>query len=88
MRLRRQLLSRSSGGFFIRRAVQAFFLILVLISINFLLIHLAPGDPAHILAGQSGDEKYYEFIRAKFGLDRPLTTQLWIGSGANGEVCR
>ncbi len=87
MRLRRQLLSRSSGGFFIRRAVQAFFLILVLISINFLLIHLAPGDPAHILAGQSGDEKYYEFIRAKFGLDRPLTTQLWIylSSVARGD---
>jgi len=31
-----------------------------------------------MLAGQSGDEKYYEFIRAKFGLDQPLTTQLWI----------
>ena len=87
MRLRRQLLSRSSGGFFIRRAVQAFFLILVLICVNFLLIHLAPGDPAHILAGQSGDEKYYEFIRAKFGLDRPLTTQLWIylSSVARGD---
>jgi peptide/nickel transport system permease protein len=42
------------------------------------LIHLAPGDPVHLLAGQSGDEKYYEFIRAKFGLDKSLGTQLWI----------
>ncbi len=74
----RQLLSRSSGRLLIRRAVQSLFLILTLIIINFLLIHLAPGDPVHILAGQSGDEKYYEFIRAKFGLDRPLGTQLWI----------
>jgi peptide/nickel transport system permease protein len=64
--------------FIIRRIVQALCLILVLIVINFLLIHLAPGDPAHILAGQSGDEKYYEFIRAKFGLNQSLTTQLWI----------
>ena len=78
MRLRRQLLSRASVRFFVRRAVQAFFLILVLISVNFFLIHLAPGDPAHLLAGQSGDEKYYNFIRARFGLDRPLGTQLWI----------
>lgn len=78
MRLRRQFLSRSTGSFLLRRAVQALFLILVLICVNFLLIHLAPGDPAHILAGQSGDEKYYNFIRAKFGLDQPLGTQLWI----------
>ena len=87
MRLRRQLLPRSPGRFFIRRAVQAILLILILICINFLLIHLAPGDPAHVLAGQSGDEKYYEFIRAKFGLDRPLGTQLWIylSSVARGD---
>lgn len=32
----------------------------------------------HALAGQSGDEKYYEFVRARFGLDQPLGTQLWI----------
>jgi len=51
--------------------------ILVLVVVNFLLIHLAPGDPVHLLAGQSGDEKYYEFIRAKFGLDRSLGAQLW-----------
>ncbi len=79
MRLRRpQLLSRSSGRLLIRRALQSVILILALVTINFLLVHLAPGDPAHFLAGQSGDEKYYEFIRAKFGLDQPLGTQLWI----------
>ena len=61
-----------------RRVAQSLVLILLLIIINFFLIHLAPGDPVHFLAGQSGDEKYYEFIRAKFGLDQPLTTQLWI----------
>jgi len=80
MRLRRpqQLVTRSFGRLLIKRIVQSFFLILVLVTINFLLIHLAPGDPAHILAGQTGDEQYYEFIRAKFGLDQPLGRQLWI----------
>jgi peptide/nickel transport system permease protein len=58
--------------------LQSLLLVLLLIGINFFLIHLAPGDPVYLLAGQSGDEKYYEFIRAKFGLDQPLTTQLWI----------
>jgi len=58
--------------------IQSLLLILILILVNFLLIHLAPGDPVHLLAGQSGDEKYYEVIRAKFGLNQPLTTQLGI----------
>ncbi len=40
------------------------------------------GDPVYYLAGQSGDEAYYVFIRAKFGLDEPLTTQLWVNLGS------
>lgn len=78
MRLRHFLPSRSFGRFLVRRAAGALVLILILIVVNFLLIHLAPGDPVHLLAGQSGDEKYYEFIRAKFGLDRSLGAQLWV----------
>lgn len=72
------ILSRNSGRFLIRRALQSLLLILILIVVNFILIHVAPGDPVHMLAGQSGDVKYYEFIRAKFGLNQPVTTQLWI----------
>ncbi len=71
-------LARFPFRFLFRRLAQSLFLILILIAINFLLIHMAPGDPVLILAGQSGDEKYYEFIRVKFGLDQPLATQLRI----------
>ena len=63
--------------FLARRILQSVWLILLLIALNFLLIHLAPGDPVHLLAGQSGDEQYFQFIREKFGLDQPLTAQLW-----------
>jgi peptide/nickel transport system permease protein len=62
----------------VKRVIQSLILILLLIVINFFLIHLAPGDPVYYLAGQSGDEQYYELIRAKFGLDQPLTMQLWV----------
>ena len=72
------IVSRVSGRFLIRRLIQSLILILILMLVNFLLIHLAPGDPVHLLAGQSGDEKYFEFIRAKFGLNQSLTRQLWI----------
>ena len=34
--------------------------------------------PIYYLAGQSGDEAYYALIRAKFGLDQPLWTQLGV----------
>lgn len=71
-------LSRQFYKLFIRRVLQSLILILLLIVINFFLIHLAPGDPVYYLAGQSGDEAYFELIRAKFGLDKPLLTQLWI----------
>ncbi len=70
--------SRFYNRLLFRRFIQSIILILLLIVINFFLIHLAPGDPVYYLAGQSGDEAYYELIRAKFGLDQPLLTQLWV----------
>ena len=62
----------------VRRMIQAVVLVLLLVVINFFLIHLAPGDPVYYLAGQSGDEAYYALIRSKFGLDQPLWTQLGV----------
>ncbi|BBK35140.1 ABC transporter permease [Allostella sp. ATCC 35155] len=56
--------------------------VLVLIGIvvlNFLLIRLAPGDPAAVMAGEAGaaDELFLQQLRQQFGLDRPLWEQLW-----------
>lgn len=54
------------------------FTILVIASINFVLIHSAPGDPALVIAGQSGaaDAKFIEQVRAEYGLDQPFLVQL------------
>ena len=48
--------------------------------LNFFLIRAAPGDPAQVLAGEAGaaDAQLLEQLRARFGLDQPLLTQLWI----------
>ena len=45
---------------------------------NFFLVHSAPGDPALVIAGQSGstDEAFMSRIRADYGLDKPLVVQL------------
>ncbi len=54
--------------------------VLAIVVINFLLIHAAPGDPASVLAGQSGaaDPQFLAQLRHEFGLDKPLSTQLWL----------
>jgi peptide/nickel transport system permease protein len=54
--------------------------VLAIVVINFLLIHAAPGDPASVIAGQSGaaDPKFVAQLREQFGLDRPLYEQLFL----------
>jgi peptide/nickel transport system permease protein len=44
--------------------------------LTFVLVHIAPGDPAYYLAGGGGTPAYYALIRHKFGLDRPIAEQL------------
>ena len=62
------------------RGVKAVLILVAIVVCNFLLIHAAPGDPASVIAGQSGaaDPKFLEQLRQQFGLDRPLYEQLWI----------
>lgn len=47
--------------------------------VNFILIRIAPGDPALYLAGATqATPEVYEQLRREFGLDRPLLEQLYI----------
>ena len=66
--------------FLARRLLGMAGVLLSVVVINFLLIHAAPGDPASVIAGQSGaaDERFVRQLREQFGLDRPLPEQLWI----------
>ena len=68
MRLRRYILVR---------LLQLIPVILVVIILNFCLIHLAPGDVAVTLAGEDVDPEYIQHIREVYGLDRPVLEQLW-----------
>lgn len=47
-----------------------------IVLVGFLLVHLAPGDPILVLAGEHGDAAYYATMRERFGLDKPLPAQL------------
>ncbi|OZI25736.1 ABC transporter permease [Bordetella genomosp. 7] len=65
-------------SFFISRLGKALTVVLGVVILNFFMIRLAPGDPAAVLAGQAGagDPAYLAALRAEFGLDKPLLTQL------------
>jgi peptide/nickel transport system permease protein len=61
-----------------RTALQAGPTILGIVVLNFLLLQLVPGDAADVLASESGTAtaEGMAAIRARFGLDQPVLTQL------------
>jgi peptide/nickel transport system permease protein len=54
----------------------------------FSILHLAPGDPAAVIAGDQATPEQILAIRAKLRLDLPLYEQfaLWIGNVAHGDL--
>jgi peptide/nickel transport system permease protein len=62
------------------RLLLAIPVVLGIVVLNFFLIHLAPGDAASVLAGESGaaSPEYMEQLRHKFGLDQPLLAQFGV----------
>ena len=60
------------------RLAQAVPLLFVVMTVNFVLIHSAPGDPVDLLIGEGGaSQELIDHIRAEFGLDRPLHVQFF-----------
>ncbi|WP_323023203.1 ABC transporter permease, partial [Pararhodobacter sp.] len=70
---------RFPWAFLAKRVAYGALAMLAIAIINFFLLKLAPGDAAEALAGQAGtaDPAYIAQLRAQFGLDQPLLSQLW-----------
>ena len=68
------------AGFLVQRVIKMVVMVFAIIVANFLLVHAAPGDPASVIAGEAGaaDPQFLAQLRAQFGLDQPLSTQLWL----------
>ena len=67
-------------AYIVRRLLQAIPLILSILVINFVILHVAPGDPVSffVQGGTGATLEYVEKIRMQFGLDKPLGVQLAI----------
>jgi peptide/nickel transport system permease protein len=72
-----------------RLIVNAVALLLAVLVLNFCLIHLAPGDPVQVIAGEMGGASadVIAELRAKYGLDHSLAEQLftYLGKVAHGD---
>ncbi len=65
--------------FILWRLLQAVPIVVGIVIVNFLMLHLAPGDLATVLAGEAGGAppEYVAALRERFGLDQPLWLQLF-----------
>jgi peptide/nickel transport system permease protein len=61
---------------------------LVVATVAFVLIHLAPGDPASVIAGPDASRADVERIERQLGLDAPMPVQLvrWFGRLVRGDL--
>ncbi|ANN66264.1 glutathione ABC transporter permease GsiC [Bordetella bronchialis] len=49
--------------------------LLLVIAVVFMFVHMLPGDPARLAAGQDADEQTVQLVRQELGLDLPLPQQ-------------
>lgn len=59
------------------RAIYLLVVIFAVIIVNFTIIHLVPGDPVTLMAGEYAPPEYIESTKRKLGLDRSLIEQLY-----------
>ena len=65
----------------IRRLFAAIPVVLIVATVVFLLLRMAPGDPARVIAGDMASEETIAQIRSNLALDQPLITQYALAMG-------
>ncbi len=74
---------------FLKRLLQCLLLLYIVVSVNFLLFRVLPGDPVRLLFNDPRmTEEAREILYATFGLDKPFLTQYWlyIGNTLRGHL--
>lgn len=61
--------------FLLKRLLGLLPTLLIVSVLVFLFVHLLPGDPARLAAGQDADAQTVALVRTELGLDRPLPQQ-------------
>ena len=75
-------------SYLLKRLASTLIVMLLVSVLVFMLLHLAPGDPAAVLAGDNASAEQIAQLRASLGLSEPLTTQFirWLGLVLQGNL--
>ncbi len=75
------------GVFVVRRVGASLLVVLLATMLVFAGVRALPGDTALALAGENRDPAVLEFVRHKYGLDKPLPVQYvtWLGHVVRGD---
>lgn len=65
------------SSYLVRRLLGMIPTLLIVVVIVFLFVHMLPGDPARLVAGQDADQQTINLIRQDLGLDLPLHEQFF-----------
>jgi peptide/nickel transport system permease protein len=78
------------GAYILRRLLLMIPVALLVTVIVFVLVHLSPGDPVTIYAGDERDPALLEQLRHEYGLDQSLPIQYvsWLGHALHGDLGR
>src|SRR5580658_4442414 len=70
------------------RLVRSVLIVVIIAALNFGIVHLAPGDVADVLAGESGaaSPDYIADLKVRFGLNEPLWTQFILYMARMGQL--
>ncbi|AHG50151.1 ABC transporter permease (plasmid) [Rhizobium leguminosarum bv. trifolii CB782] len=71
-----------------RRLLQLVGVLASISLVTFLLVHIAPGDPARLLAGERASAQTIAAIRSQYGLDLPLWRQFltYLANLTSGDI--
>lgn len=84
------MLSRNRTRVVRDRLIQAVPVVLIVTFISFVLLHITPGDPALLLAGDDTTPAHVAEIRHVYGLDQPLLVQYghWLFAALHGDLSK
>jgi peptide/nickel transport system permease protein len=84
------VLSRERRHLIRTRLIHLVPVLLLVTFFSFILLHITPGDPALLLAGDDTSPAHVAEIRHVYGLDRPLLLQYgkWLGNALRGDLSK
>ncbi|GIO04557.1 ABC transporter permease [Brevibacillus reuszeri] len=76
------------GGYLLKRIVSLLPVLLVVAIVDFIIIHLTPGDPASVMLGSQATEEELAKLREQLGLTLPIYTRFfqWISGILQGDL--